>query len=75
MDMTKQQFDLIADQLCNDQESSDEEMKIFLINEGNVCEEVAEQTISIRTQFLTNPLTELVIENGKLTTRTVKLKG
>ncbi len=66
------QFDLVDDQLVNNDLDSDAEMKMFFIENG-VDEPMADEAIALRQEFLTNPFCQLCVRNGKLGIRYLRI--
>jgi hypothetical protein len=64
----RQQFDLLDDQLANNDVGSDDELKEFFIENG-ISVQVADEAIALRSEFLTNPFAQLCVRNGKLAVR------
>lgn len=65
-------FELMADQLANNDSSSDEELKIFFVECGiNIS--IAEEAIGLRSEFLMNPFAELCYREGKLGIRSLRV--
>jgi len=71
--ITIAQIEAIADQLSNNEYSSDTELKQFLIEEVNIPPIIAIQALKLRSTFLINPLANLVYEKGYLKIRNIKL--
>jgi hypothetical protein len=69
----REQFDLLGDQLANNEFDSDEELKAFFIENG-VSEHFADEAIALRDDFLTNPLAQLCVRNGKLAVRHLRIQ-
>ncbi|MFA0809307.1 hypothetical protein [Microbulbifer epialgicus] len=64
----RKEFELVADQLANNETCDDEELKEFFLENG-VDESTAAQAIGLRSKFLENPLSELCYREGKLAVR------
>lgn len=69
----REQFDLLGDQLANNEFDSDDELKAFFIESG-VSEHFADEAIALREEFLTNPLAQLCVRNGKLAVRHLRIQ-
>lgn len=65
-------FVLMADQLANNDSSSDEELEKFFVDCGiNIS--IAEKAIGLRPEFLMNPFAELCNREGKLGIRCLRV--
>ena len=74
--LTEQQLILVNDTLSNDEDSSDEELIAYLINEWWLDNEQATAAIKFRPNFRTNPLAELIqVKADELWTSTFVLQN
>jgi hypothetical protein len=69
----REQFDLLGDQLANNEFDSDDELKAFFIENG-ISEQFADEALALREDFLTNPLAQLCVRNGKLAVRHLRIQ-
>ena len=75
MELTDWQFTLMADQLRNDEFSSDDELLEHFIRHGNIPVDVAEQAVLLRPAFLCDPRVQLTMQDNQLTVTPVAIGG
>lgn len=71
--LTIAEFDLLDDQLSNNDSCSDEELMSYFVENG-IPVHIAREALDLRSEFFANCLIELTIDNGKLSTEEIRVR-
>lgn len=75
MQLSQWQFELMADQLRNDEYSTDDQMREFFMTYGKIEADIADQAIQLRPAFLCDPRVQLTLQDNQLSVTPVVMVG